>query len=225
MRSIRLKKIIAVAMIFVMGASVYGCTGTNASGSKNDDVVVEDSNSNNDGANDETVVEDEEENNEQISNTEENSEDKSKVEVFKLYSKDAEQGAEINLGEVEINKNESLENKLSKIASVLSEKAFDNLPISLTEIKDIDGKKIAVFNLDEMGNNAGDVQFSDYEGISWYNNFFVGSTGGEITEYTLIRNLLQTEYTGEWIDGVEFTYKGSKIEFDHVPELGEINYR
>ena len=103
MRSIRLKKIIAVAMIFVMGASVYGCTGTNASGSKNDDVVVEDSNSNNDGANDETVVEDEEENNEQISNTEENSEDKSKVEVFKLYSKDAEQGAEINLGEVEIN--------------------------------------------------------------------------------------------------------------------------
>ena len=46
-----------------------------------------------------------------------------------------------------------------------------------------------------MGNNAGDVQFSDYEGISWYNNFFAGSTGGEITEYTLIRNLLQTEYT------------------------------
>lgn len=223
MGSIRLKKIIAVAMIFVMGSSVYGCTSTNASGSQNDNIVVEDSNNNNSGNND-IVVEDDE-NEQQISNTEENYDNESKIELFKLYSKDAEQGAEIYLGEVEIDENESLENKLAQIATVLSEEAFDNLPISITEIKDVDGKKIAVFNLDEIGNNAGDVQFSDYEGISWYNNFFAGSTGGDITQYTLIRNLLQRDYTGEWIDGVEFTYKGSKIEFDHVPDLGEITYR
>lgn len=230
MRSIKLKKIIAVAMILVMGASVYGCTNTDASGNKNDDVVVEDlnnNNNNNNNSSNDKVEENEEdiESKEDVISSEENTDDESKVEIFKLYSKDAEQGAEINLGEVEISENESLESKLSKIASILSEKAFNNLPISLTEIKEIDGKKIAVFNLEEIGNNSGDIQLSDYEGISWYNNFFAGSTGGDITQYTLIRNLLQSDYTGEWIDGIEFTYKGSKIEFDHVPELGEVTYR
>ena len=45
------------------------------------------------------------------------------------------------------------------------------------------------------------------------------------SEYTLIKTLLQSNYSGEWIDGLEFTYKNSKIEFDHIPELMEIVYR
>ncbi|MGK0467601.1 MAG: hypothetical protein ACJAX4_002903 [Clostridium sp.] len=35
-----------------------------------------------------------------------------------------------------------------------------------------------------------------------------GSVGGEITEYTLIENILQREYKSYWTDGVKFTLYG-----------------
>ena len=166
----------------------------------------------------------EEVNKKDTNNKEEETNTQVKTEVFKLYSKDANEGQEIYLGEVEINKNDSLKNKLTILANTLSEKAFSGLPITLTEIKEVNGKKIAVFDLNEIGNNAGDTPIANYKGVNWYNNYFAGSTGGDITQYTLINNLLQKNYSGDWIDGVKFTYKGKKIEFDHVPELGETNF-
>ena len=102
---------------------------------------------------------------------------------------------------------------------------FPSTPIEFVKINNIEGKKVALFNLDELGNNATDITFDKYEGINWINNYFAGSAGGSVTEYTLITTLLQRNYTGEWIDGIEFTYKNSKIEFDHVPALGEVSYR
>ena len=191
MRNLKLKNIIAMAMICIMSTAIYGCEKSNISNNKNNTEVEE------------TQV---------------------KTEVFKLYSKDANEGQEIYLGEVEINKNDSLKNKLTILANTLSEKAFSGLPITLTEIKEVNGKKIAVFDLNEIGNNAGDTPIANYKGVNWYNNYFAGSTGGDITQYTLINNLLQKNYSGDWIDGVKFTYKGKKIEFDHVPALGETNF-
>lgn len=142
-----------------------------------------------------------------------------------LYSKDVNTDEQVVLGKIELNEDMTLEEKLEKLANELSAKEFDNLPIEFVKINNIGGKKIALFNLNEVGNNAGDVTFDKYEGTSWVNNYFAGSAGGSITEYALITTLLQKNYTGEWIDGIEFTYKNSKVEFDHVPGISEISYR
>lgn len=142
-----------------------------------------------------------------------------------LYSKDVNTDEQVVLGKLELNEDMALEEKVEKLANELSEKVFDNLPIEFVKINDIEGKKVALFNLNEVGNNASEITFDKYEGTSWVNNYFAGSAGGGITEYTLITTLLQRNYTGEWIDGIEFTYKNSKVEFDHVPGISEISYR
>ncbi len=248
MRNLKLKNIIAMAMICIMSTAIYGCEKSNISNNKNN-TEVEETNKNNE-VKDESKSElkddkkddkkddiensseevnkkdtnNKDTNNKDTNNKEEETNTQVKTEVFKLYSKDANEGQEIYLGEVEINKNDSLKNKLTILANTLSEKAFSGLPITLTEIKEVNGKKIAVFDLNEIGNNAGDTPIANYKGVNWYNNYFAGSTGGDITQYTLINNLLQKNYSGNWIDGVKFTYKGKKIEFDHVPELGETNF-
>ena len=47
-----------------------------------------------------------------------------------------------------------------------------------------------MFNLDELGNNAKDITFDKYEGVNWINNYFAGSAGGSITEYTFTNNII-----------------------------------
>lgn len=146
-------------------------------------------------------------------------------EGFTMYSKDVNTDAEVALGTISIDSTRTLEEKLDILAKELSKKAFDNLPIELAEITEVDGKKVAVFNLEEQGNNATETDYSKYEGISWFNNHFQGSAGGNITTYTLNKTLLQGDYTGEWIDGVKYLYKGEMIVFEHVESLGNITYR
>lgn len=217
MRSLQLRKILVSIMVVLVTTVAIGCTENKVSQQENPDIVVDNSNKE-----DSTVdSEDKEATNEVIESIEDN---KEKVELI-LYSKDVNTEEQIILKKVEVDKNSSIEDKLKTLANELSKNAFDNLPINLIEIKEVDGKKIAFFDLDELEVNSGNKEFNKYEGISWFNNYFVGSAGGSVTEYTLITTLLQTEYTDEWIDGLEFTYKGSKIEFDHVPELSDTIYR
>ncbi|WP_343008662.1 hypothetical protein [Clostridium celatum] len=111
------------------------------------------------------------------------------------------------------------------MANEVSNDLFNSLPLELIEIKDIEEKSIAVFNFEEVGKNAEKATlFQDYEGDSWF-QCFQGSAGGRVTEYTLIETLLQRNYEGEWIDGINFTYKGGSVEFEHTPKLSEIVYR
>lgn len=218
MRSLRLKKILAGIMITLVAAVAIGCTNSNTSGENNSSISADNLNKEEDVTNDAiNEVENDIESDDEA--------EESKMIELTLYSKDVNTEEEVILGKVEIDENNSLEDKIKSLSLTLSEKAFDSLPINLVEIKELEGKKIAVFNLDEVGNNVGDITPDKYEGISWVNNYFAGSAGGSITEFTLIQTLLQKEYTGEWIDGLEFTYKGTKVEFDHVPELSEIIYR
>ena len=216
MRSIRLRKILAAIVISYVSFGVVGCTEKNTSINNNSNIIVE--NLDNKQSNDEK-----EENIEKTENLD-NQESIKNIEMI-LYSKDVNTEEQVVIGTVEIDENLSLEEKIEKLSKELSEKGFDSLSIEFVKINDIEGKKIALFNLNELGNNATDITVDKYEGINWINNYFAGSSGGSITEYTLITTLLQKNYTGEWIDGIEFTYKNSKIEFDHVPGLGEISYR
>lgn len=217
MRSLQLRKILVSIMVVLVTTVAIGCTENKVSQEEKPDIVVNNSNK-------EDSIEDSE-NKEATNEVDEAIEDNNeKVELI-LYSKDVNTEEQLILKKVEVDKNSSIEDKLKTLANELSKNAFDNLPINLIEIKEVDSKKIAFFDLDELEVNSGDKEFNEYEGISWFNNYFAGSAGGSVTEYTLITTLLQTEYTDEWIDGLEFTYKGSKIEFDHVPELSDTIYR
>ena len=216
MRSIRLRKILVGIVVSCVAFGTIGCAEKNTTTENNSNIVSEDLNNQESNDNKEDNVE--------ITDNENNQESIKTIEMM-LYSKDVNTDEQVNIGEVEVNEELSLEEKIEKLSEGLSEKAFDNLPIEFVKINNIEGKKVALFNLDELGNNATDITFDKYEGINWINNYFAGSAGGSVTEYTLITTLLQRNYTGEWIDGIEFTYKNSKIEFDHVPALGEVSYR
>lgn len=110
----------------------------------------------------------------------------------------------------------SLEEQLNSIAYKLSQYCFEGLSIDLVEIKEIENKKVAVVNLKELDNS---------EGKLWTTSYFQGSSGGGVTSTQLIETFLQRDYWGKWINGVEFLYENNKIEFEHTPNLYDINYR
>lgn len=126
---------------------------------------------------------------------------------------------------VHIKKDQVLINKITALSKTLSENSFNNLPIEVLNIEEKNGKSIAVINLKESKENQGVNDYSKLKGYSWATKYFQGSTGGTITSKSLIETILQKEYAGEWIDGVKFLYNNKDIDFEHVPDLANINYR
>ena len=177
MRSIRLRKILACIVISCVAFGAVGCADKNTDPENNSNIVSEN-------------LDNQQSNDNQEEDIVDNQESIKTIELL-LYSKDVNTDEQVIVGEVEVNEDLSLEEKIEKLSKELSEKVFDNLPIEFVKINDIEGKKIALFNLDELGNNAKDITFDKYEGINWINNYFAGSAGGSVTEYTLITTLLQ----------------------------------
>jgi hypothetical protein len=121
---------------------------------------------------------------------------------FKILSKDANTNETIVSGSISIDEKLSIEDKLNLVVSEVSKVQFENAPIKLLKIED----NIAYIDISEDQNEK-----------LWSNRFFQGSTGANITCYTLVESLLQREYEGKWIDGIYFTYEGkTDVEFDHV---------
>lgn len=140
--------------------------------------------------------------------------------MFTLYTANVDTLAKEQIGKIAVNvdsegKIQDLEGVLKTLANELSKQVFEGLPIHIEEVKTIDGKQIAIINLKEDSNL----------GVGWEANFLQGSTGAAITDITLKETLLQKEYTGEWLDGIQVFYEGEAPEFDHMPSLGEIIYR
>jgi len=150
---------------------------------------------------------------------------KHKESVYPIYSADVNTYAkEIHFGTY-IPGNLSIKNKLEAIANSLSEVHFSNLPIEVSQITEIDGKKVAIINLKESEENQKINDPSQFKGPSWATHYFQGSTGGTITSISLIETFLQKDYEGQWIDGVKFLYNNKVCSFEHVPSLGKISYR
>lgn len=131
-----------------------------------------------------------------------------------IYSIDENSLEPNQSGNIEVNENSTLEDKLKQLSKTLSEKNFDNLPIEVKSIDTVNGKKVATINLTDANNKK------------WISKF-QGSTGGAVTSGTLIENFLQSnnKSRGEWIDGVKFLYNNEKIEYEHVSNLSEVQYR
>lgn len=130
--------------------------------------------------------------------------------TFKIVTKNVDYEI-VNDGEVKTVGLGVAEN-IKEILSTISTKYFDNNAVVLQTIETIDNKKIAVIDL------TGD---KDY-----WNQRMQGSAGGQITEYTLIENVLQRDYTGYWINGVRFTLNGKEVTNNsHCENLSKTTYR
>lgn len=231
MRTNNLKKILGGIIIGIGIINIFGCSEDEKK--TNDNVVINDNdgsvsteNNINEGSIDENInIEDNINDDEKDDSKENISGVKEQSEEFTIYTMDVNTDEKVIVKNIELSKSLSLEEKLVNLASDMSKEIFSNLPINLVEIKEVDGKKVAVFNFDEVGENADkETLFQDYKGKSWF-QYFQGSAGGRVTEYTLLETLLQRNYKGQWIDGIEFTYKNGNMDFQHSPKLSEIVYR
>lgn len=133
---------------------------------------------------------------------------------FSIYKVDENSLEPNEVQSISINENASLKDKLTQLAESVSDNNFDGLPIEIKSIDTVDGKKVATINLADSGSKT------------WVQKF-QGSTGGQVTANTLIENFLQTNNKSntEWIDGVKFLYNNEAIEYDHVSDLSNIQYR
>ncbi|MDU5021968.1 MAG: hypothetical protein E6269_15600, partial [Clostridiales bacterium] len=136
-------------------------------------------------------------NNENTNETINNQED-----IFEIKTKDSSSDEVIVLGNIKINKNATINEKINKILEKMSQLQFEGSPIELEKIED----NIAHINIKEEKNKN-----------NWKQKYFQGSTGASITTYSLVENLLQRNYKGNWIKGICFTYENrSDIQFDHL---------
>lgn len=120
----------------------------------------------------------------------------------RIISIDANTNKKKVIANIKINDNLSIKDKLNIVIKEVSKLQFQNAPIELTKIDN----NIAYINIKE-----------DKENKLWSNRFFQGSTGANITSYTLVESLLQRDYEGRWIDGIYITYEGrTDVEFDHL---------
>ncbi|MEO0079317.1 MAG: hypothetical protein ABIK44_01390 [candidate division WOR-3 bacterium] len=130
--------------------------------------------------------------------------------LFRVYGSD--EGAlheEVNFY-LAIPESLSLREKLEFLIARVSKYRFRGLPLRLVRLDDRQGKKIAVIDLEEP-------EFR--EGLSWGGSYFQGTTGGHFTYVSLVKTFLQNDYPGEWIDGVQFLYRGKPFEendWDHI---------
>lgn len=122
---------------------------------------------------------------------------------------------------IRIARNQPLEKKISTLLDSISYIKFNNLKIEVLSINETpQGTKSLIVNLKENPGFIIPDSLGKYH--SWY-EFFQGSMGGEQTTIILIESILQREFTGDWIDEVEFNYQNEQIgERDHVFLSGKI---
>ena len=128
MRSIRLRKILVGIVVSCVAFGTIGCAEKNTTTENNSNIVSEDLNNQESNDNKEDNVE--------ITDNENNQESIKTIEMM-LYSKDVNTDEQVIIGEVEVNEELSLEEKIEKLSEGLSEKAFDNLPIEFVKINNI----------------------------------------------------------------------------------------
>lgn len=125
-----------------------------------------------------------------------------------IYTSNIDTGASENHSIVSVLKLLPINKKMSHLALKLSNENFQGKPIVLKEIVIEEGKKIAYFDLQDKNK---DISSPD----NWYSSF-QGSTGAQSTLNSIVDTLLQKEFKGDWIDGINLTYNGQYIEFDHI---------
>lgn len=126
---------------------------------------------------------------------------KEKLNIYSLNVQTEEIGIKSQL---EVKKSLPLEEKIKLLINSLSKENFDNRKIELLEIKEENGEKIAYVSLVDTN-----------EKDSWY-PYFQGSLGAFSTKLSIIESILQRDYEGSWVEGVNLSYNKKYEEFDHI---------
>ncbi|MCM1988600.1 hypothetical protein [Oceanirhabdus seepicola] len=111
-----------------------------------------------------------------------------------------------------------IDKNIEILAKYMENHYFNEGHIIVEEIKEVDGKYVAIINLKERESNI------KANTNVWMSRYFAGSAGGRATESKLKYTFLQPDYCGEWIDGVKFLYEGKPLVLDHV-HAPDIIYR
>lgn len=122
---------------------------------------------------------------------------------LKIYTVDVDDTEKIvELKTINIKEDSTLEQKLNELCIILQKEYFQEEEATI-ELQSIDSNGIANINL--VNQDA-------------WRPHFQGSTGGIISQSTIIETLLQRGYEGEWIKGINVLIDGKSQEvFDHAP--------
>lgn len=107
-----------------------------------------------------------------------------------------------NVKYLEINEDSPLDKKVELIVNAISKECFNGLPINVR----VYGGNLAKVELVEPEN-------LDSSRVSWKDDYL----NDQIKEYTLsviLKNLLQEEYKGDWIEKVQLYYEGELISLN-----------
>ncbi|MBL4932610.1 hypothetical protein [Clostridium paridis] len=207
-----MKKLLNLVLVLIVSTfTLFACTSKNATSSPKPNTVTPDSTIEN--------VSQEEDIKSTTSNTETNTQANNSTEIktismetFIIYDVNADN---MNLKEnykYTINKDLDIYSKVQTISSEVMHNYFNGLPYSVA-FKEINNKSIVIINLidDKIPTDEN----------SWYQKF-QGSTGANINFKRISENILQKQYSGKWVDGIEILYNGKTPEFEHVPEMSNI---
>ena len=130
-----------------------------------------------------------------------NLEEEKSIEL-KIYTVDVDDTEKIvELKTINIKEDSNLEQKLNELCIILQKEYFKEEEAKI-ELQSIDSNGIATINL--VNQDA-------------WRPHFQGSTGGIISQSTIIETLLQRGYEGEWIKGINVLIDGKSQEvFDHA---------
>jgi len=129
---------------------------------------------------------------------------------LKIYTVDEDDTEKIvELKTINIKEDSTLEQKLNELCLILQKDYFKDEEATIV-LESIDSNGIATINL--VNQDA-------------WRPHFQGSTGGIVSQSTIIETLLQRGYEGEWIKGINVLIDGESQEvFDHAP-FNDIFYR
>lgn len=134
--------------------------------------------------------------------------------VFKIYGSDAMAEKLLLRKEISVDASASLQDMLTALADALSQEVFYGLPIVVTGVETSNGKTIAHVDLREIPPGQ-----TNPPNKNWVNNFFQGTAGADMTSRALVETFLQKNFSGTWIDGVDFSYEGEPILEAKFPHL------
>ncbi|MCR8745064.1 hypothetical protein [Romboutsia lituseburensis] len=103
---------------------------------------------------------------------------------------------------IKVDSKSSLEEKLNVIINGISQECFNGLPMNVT----VFGKNTAKINL---------VEYKDSQKnrVTWKDDYLNDSTK-EYTINTIIKNVIQDSYNGDWIEKVQLYYNDELIQID-----------
>ncbi len=116
------------------------------------------------------------------------------INIMSKYSKDIEY--------LEVKEDSSLQEKLELIIKTISRECFNGLPMKVT----VYAKNTAIIELKEP------KDLSDSR-VSWKTDYLNDVTK-EYTINTIIKNIIQEDYKGEWIEKVQLYYENELIQLD-----------